>query len=91
MPTIINGVGRQRAEQIKYHLREGTFREVIIAQALRPTSAQGDMGVDPDDLMPPGYRLETIAEKRFGGRWARLSRLVAIESGAPVAGTAADQ
>jgi hypothetical protein len=35
--------------------------------------------VDPDDLMPPGFKLETIAEKRFGGRWMRLSRLTAIE------------
>jgi hypothetical protein len=83
VPTIINGVGRQRAEQIKYHLREGTFHEVIIAQALRPTSAQGDMGVDPDDLMPPNYRLETVAEKRFGGRWARLSRLISIDADSP--------
>jgi len=79
VPTVINGVGRQRAEQIRYHLREGTFREVIIAQALRPTSRDGLMGVDPEDLMPPSYRLETIAEKRFGGRWARLSRLVSID------------
>lgn len=79
VPTVINGVGRQRAEQIRYHLREGTFREVIIAQALRPTSPDGHMGVDPEDLMPPSYRLETIAEKRFGGRWARLSRLVGID------------
>jgi hypothetical protein len=85
VPTIINGVGRQRAEQIRYHLREGTFDEVIIAQALRPTTIDGDMGVDPDDLMPPDYRLETIAEKRFGGRWARLSRLVAIEPATAVA------
>jgi hypothetical protein len=37
------------------------------------------MGVDPDDLMPPSYRLEMIAEKRFGGRIARLSRIVAID------------
>jgi hypothetical protein len=79
VPTIINGVGRQRAEQIKYHLREGTFQEVVIAQALRPTSINGEMGVDPEDLMPPGYRLEPFAEKRFGGRLARLSRLVAID------------
>jgi hypothetical protein len=85
VPTIINGVGRQRADQIRYHLREGTFDEVIIAQALRPTTINGDMGVDPDDLMPPNYRLETIAEKRFGGRWARLSRLVAIEPATAVA------
>jgi hypothetical protein len=79
IPTIINGVGRQRSEQIKYHLKEGTFNEVIVAQALRPTSARGDMGVDPDDLMPANFRLEPIAEKRFGARWARLSRLIAIE------------
>lgn len=79
VPTIINGVGRQRPEHIRYHLREGTFREVIVAQALRPTSAKGDMGVDPEDLMPESYHLETIAEKRFGGRWARLSRLVSID------------
>jgi hypothetical protein len=84
VPTIINGVGRQRGEQIKYHLREGTFREVIVAQALRPTSAQGEMGVDPEDLMPPEFRLETVAEKRFGGRWARLSRLVAVEEVSPL-------
>jgi hypothetical protein len=83
VPTIINGVGRQRAEQIKYHLREGTFKEVIVAQALRPTTPQGDMGVDPDDLMPDNYRLEPIGEKRFGARWARLSRLVAIEDPPP--------
>ena len=79
IPTIINGVGRQRGEQIKYHLKEGTFNEVIVAQALRPTSARGDMGVDPEDLMPANFRLKPIIEKRFGARWARLSRLIAIE------------
>ncbi len=80
IPAIINGVGRQRAAHIRYHLREGTFKEVIVAQALRPTSAKGEMGVDPDDLMPEAYRLEPIAQKRFGGRYARLSRLVAIDA-----------
>ncbi len=79
VPTIINGVGRQRAAQISYHLREGTFREVIVAQALRPTSPLGEMGVDPVDVMPANYRLEPIAEKRFGGRYARLSRLINID------------
>jgi hypothetical protein len=79
IPTVINGVGRQRPAQISYHLKEGTFQEVIVAQALRPTTPRGDMGVDPDDLMPDNYRLEPIAEKRFGGRYARLSRLVSID------------
>jgi hypothetical protein len=60
-------------------MREGTFKEVIVAQALRPTSPAGQMGVDPDDILPDNFRLEPIAEKRFGGRYARLSKLVAIE------------
>lgn len=79
IPTINTSVARQRSAQIGYHLREGTFKEVIVAQALRPTSAKGEMGVDPDDLMPASYRLEPIIEKRFGGRYSRLSRMVAID------------
>ena len=78
VPTVINGVARQRTAHIQYHLKEGTFREVIVAQALRPTSPNGDMGVDPDDLLPD-LRLEPIAQKRFGARWARLSRVISIE------------
>lgn len=84
IPTLINGVARQRGPQIAYHLKEGTFDEVIVAQALRPTSEQGDLGVDPDDLMPDSFHLEPIAQKRFGGRIARLSRLVSIDPPAVV-------
>ncbi len=83
VPALINTVGRLRGEQIKFHLKEGTLREVIVAQALRPTSAEGDLGVDPRDEMPPNYRLEPFAWKRFGGRWIRLSRIVAIDPPAP--------
>ncbi len=79
IPTLINGVARQRGEQIAYHLKERTFDEVIVAQALRPTSEQGDLGVDPEDLMPEGFHLQPIAQKRFGGRIARLSRVVSID------------
>ncbi len=78
IPSLFNSTARQRGAQISYHLREGTFREVIVAQGLRPSSERGEMGVDPQDLMPPEFQLETIAEKRFGTRWSRLSRLVAI-------------
>ena len=84
IPSVLNSVGRQRGPQIKYHLHEGTFREVIVAQGLRPTSERGEMGVDPADVMPPEFHLEVIAEKRFGGRWARLSRVVAIDNPEPV-------
>jgi hypothetical protein len=37
------------------------------------------MGVDPEDLLPPSFHLEVIAEKRFGGRLDRLSRIVSID------------
>lgn len=86
IPSVLNTVGRQRGAQIRYHLAEGTFGEVIVAQTLRPTSVRGEMGVDPNDLMPPEFHLETIAEKRFGTRWARLSRVVSIEPGPAAAG-----
>ena len=77
--TILSAVGAQRGEQIRYHMGQETFREVLVTQAIRPTSAEGDMGVDPDDMMPASYHLEMIAEKRFGARLDRLSRIVSID------------
>ena len=79
IPSLITGVARQRGDQIRYHMKEGTFTEVIVSQALRPTSPEGGWGVDPDDLLPDNFHLEPIAQKRFGGRFARLSRIVAID------------
>ncbi|HEX2854940.1 MAG TPA: glycosyltransferase family 39 protein [Opitutaceae bacterium] len=79
IPTLLVGIGAMRGEQISYHLKEGTFKEVLIAQALRPTTAQGNLGVDPEDVLPASFKIETIAQKRFGGRWLRISRLIAIE------------
>jgi hypothetical protein len=84
--TIISAVGSQRGEEIRYHMGQDTFKEVLVAQAVRPSDADGDMGVDPGDLMPPSYHLEMIAEKRFGGRLDRMSRIVSIDpepEGAP--------
>jgi hypothetical protein len=77
--TIISAVGSQRGEQIRYHMGQDTFKEVLVTQAIRPTSAEGDMGVDPEDMMPGNYHLETVAEKRFGARLDRLSRIVSID------------
>lgn len=79
IPSIITGVARLRAEQLAWHLRARTFSEILVTQALRPTTAEGRFGVDPDDVLPANYHLETIAEKRFGGRMERVSRLVAVD------------
>jgi hypothetical protein len=84
--TLISSVGAQRGEEIRYHMGEGTFKEVLVSQAIRPTTANGDMGIDPEDIMPPGYHLKMIAEKRFGGRLDRLSRIVSIDPEAGKAG-----
>jgi hypothetical protein len=79
IPAIISAVGAQKGEQIRYHMAQGTFREVLVTQAIRPTSPGGDFGVDPQDAMPPSYHLERVAEKRFGMGLVRISRIVSID------------
>jgi hypothetical protein len=79
IPTILIGAARMRGEQIRYHLAEGTFRDVFVAQAIRPLSAAGETGVDPEDVLPATFHLEPLVQKRFGGRWLRISRVVSID------------
>lgn len=78
-PVVNIPIGRTRGPAIAWHMREGTFHEVLVSQALRPTSAAGDLGVDPEDVLPETFHLQTIAVKRFGLRWDRISRLVSID------------
>ncbi len=89
IPSLIIGVAKQRGDQLRYHMAQGTFHEVIVAQALRPTTPNGKFGVDPDDLLPANFRLETLAERRFGARMARLSRLIAVDPEPPAPAKAA--
>jgi hypothetical protein len=77
--SIVNSVAAVRGDDIRYHMGQGTFKEVIVTQAIRPTTAEGGMGVDPEDVLPPAFHLEKIAERRFGGRLDRLSRIVSID------------
>ncbi len=84
IPTVNTASARTRGPQIAWHLAQGTFREVVVAQVIRPTSAEGECGVDPDEELPAEFRLEPLEQKRFGARWIRLSRLVAVT---PAAGT----
>jgi hypothetical protein len=80
----LNTVAAQKGDDIRYHMGQDTFREVIVSQGIRPITDDGRQGVDPEDVMPPTFHLEMIAEKRFGGRLDRLSRVVSIDP-APVA------
>lgn len=79
VPALHLSLARLRGAEIAWHLERGTFREVLVSQVIRPTTAEGDAAVDPADHLPESFRLEPIERKRFGARWVRLSRLVSVE------------
>ncbi|HND60190.1 MAG TPA: hypothetical protein PLB90_01840, partial [Opitutaceae bacterium] len=83
IPSLDLVAAKKRGDQIRYHLSQGTFREVLVTQALRPTSPEGRFGLDPEDELPPTFHLETLAIKRFGGRMERLSRIVSVDPEPP--------
>ncbi len=89
IPALITAVARQRGNQIRYHMKQQTFEEVLVTQSIRPTSARGDFGVNPDDRLPAQFHLRTLAEKRFGGRLERISLVESVDYKTPPSGTTA--
>jgi hypothetical protein len=77
--AINTPVARTRAAQIAWHMQRGTFREVLVAQVVRPTTEHGDAGIEPDDVLPAEFHLEPIERKRFGMRWIRISRVTSVD------------
>ncbi len=75
IPTVNTASVRTRGPQIAWHMAQGTFQEVLVSQVIRPTSGDGDAGVDPDEVLPEEFQLEPLEQKRFGARWIRISRL----------------
>lgn len=69
----------QREDAVLFHLGEGTFGGVLVIQSLVPTTTAGDFALDPADRLPERFVLERVAEKRFGTRIGRVSRLARIE------------
>jgi hypothetical protein len=76
--AVTIGQAQLRVGEIAWHMKQGTFRDVLVSQVIRPTSPQGDQIVDPDDQLPASFQLETLEQKRVGGRWIRISRLVDV-------------
>lgn len=74
-------LGRARlvADRLHYQLEHPTFNEILVFQSLRPTTAEGDHQIVAAEQLPPGFKLEVIAEKRFDMRISRISRLVAVD------------
>lgn len=83
MPSVQVPRARWRAEQVKFHLDHHTFDEVIVSQGYRPTGADNGFQLDPLDRLPESFVLEPIIERRWGGRIARLSRVVQIRLAPP--------
>lgn len=84
IPAVNTVLARVRLPQIAWHMKQGTFREVLVTQVIRPMTAKGDAIIDPEDEFPGNVHLETVAEKRFGGRWIRISRVTGIDLPPPV-------
>jgi hypothetical protein len=77
--VLLNNIAALKGDDIRYHLSQETFKEVLVTQAIRPFTEDGRMGVDPDDVLPATFHLKMVAEKRFGGRLDRISRIVSID------------
>ena len=78
-PSILIGRARLVADRLAHQLHEPDFREILILQGARPTTIAGDFEIVPEDRLPDGFKVELVAEKRFGTKLARISRLVALE------------
>jgi hypothetical protein len=79
IPSILVGRGQLMAERLQYNLAAGTFQEVLVMQTFRPTTAEGDHQLPLADRLPKNFTLEFLAERRFGTRITRISRLVAVD------------
>ncbi len=78
-PAILLDRARLVADRLQYQLTQPLFDEILVIQALRPTSADGDFQLPEEEALPTYFRTELLAEKRFGTRLCRVSRLVAVE------------
>ncbi|MDB6115599.1 MAG: hypothetical protein JWQ62_2544 [Lacunisphaera sp.] len=77
-PSILLGRTNSVADRLQYSLQEHLFREILITQSFRPTSAEGDYRLNPEDRLPAGFEIEFLAERRFGTKITRISRVISI-------------
>jgi hypothetical protein len=78
-PSILVGRAGLVADRVHAQLEEATFAEILVMQSFRPTTADGDHELNAADRLPKGFAVEFLAERRFGTKITRISRLVAID------------
>jgi hypothetical protein len=79
-PSILLDRAIMMEDRLAYQLTQPMFDEILVSQSMRPTSVDGFHEVVLEERLPEQFELETVAERRFGTRIARISRLVAINS-----------
>ncbi|HEY4300814.1 MAG TPA: hypothetical protein VGM73_08075 [Candidatus Didemnitutus sp.] len=77
-PSILIDRARLVADRLQHQLRDSNFREILVTQSLPPTTVDGDYQVLPAERLP-GFHLELLAERRFGSKLVRISRLISID------------
>ncbi|MFZ5497291.1 MAG: hypothetical protein ACOZE5_18370 [Verrucomicrobiota bacterium] len=80
IPSILISRAIFMQDRLHYQFAKGDFDEILVTQELRPASKDGFHEVVPDDRLPGAFHLELVAEKRFGTKLLRLSRLVAVDA-----------
>jgi hypothetical protein len=70
----------QRASGISFHMKAGTFQEVLAFQYYRPTGPGGAFVLDPRTELPPSFVLEPLVERSLGSKLLRISRVVEIKA-----------
>ncbi len=66
----------QAADRIRKSLEAGDLEEVLVIQSLDAgPSGQGSLEVVPEDRLPEAFSLVPLAERKFGPRITRISRV----------------
>ena len=78
-PAILLERARRVADRLAEQLQMPDFSEILVTQGARPSSLEGDYQIPPDEILPVWFHLEPVAERRFGTKLARISRVVAID------------
>ncbi|HVT72646.1 MAG TPA: glycosyltransferase family 39 protein [Lacunisphaera sp.] len=77
-PSILVGRAGLVADRVQEQLEENTFTEILVMQSFRPSTPDGDHQLVPEDKLPKGFAIEPLAERRFGTKLTRISRLVSV-------------
>ena len=81
VPSILIDRARLVSDRLQFQLNDANFSEILVMQTLPPATDEGDHQILPAERLA-GFRLELLAERRFGTKVTRISRLVSIDDSA---------